>query len=134
MPIRVGAAARSSLTVGTADTAISLESGDVPALATPRVLALMEKAAVQAIALSLDSGQTTVGVSAELTHSAATPIGGRVEAEARVTAVNGRQIDFMIKVTDQATGNEVAKGLHRRMVVDYARFVRQLSPSGKDQP
>jgi predicted thioesterase len=98
------------------------------------VLALMEKAAVQAIALSLDSGQTTVGVSAELTHSAATPIGGRVEAEARVTAVNGRQIDFMIKVTDQATGNEVAKGLHRRMVVDYARFVRQLSPSGKDQP
>lgn len=127
MPVEPGRTARVSLTVGDADTAIAMGSGSVPALATPRVLALMESAAVAAIAEALDPGQTTVGVSAELSHSAPTPIGGQVEAEAKVTAVDGRQLDFAITVVDQATGSKVAEGRHRRIVVDYERFVQRLA-------
>lgn len=133
MPVQPGRTARVSLTVGDSDTAIAMGSGSVPALATPRVLALMESAAVAAIAGALDPGQTTVGVSAELTHSAATPIGGHVDAEAEVTAVDGRQLDFAITVVDQATGSKVAEGRHRRIVVDYERFVQRLAAVPPDR-
>jgi fluoroacetyl-CoA thioesterase len=125
--MQLGLSARVSLTVGRSDTAISHRSGDVPALATPRVLALMEQAAVQAIAGAMEPGQTTVGFTAELTHSAATPVGGRVEAEAKVTAIEGAKVDFEITVTDLATGSEVARASHRRVVVDYDRFIHRLS-------
>jgi predicted thioesterase len=128
-PVHVGASATVLLTVGQADTAISLGSGSVPALGTPRVLALMEQASVSAIQDFLDAGQTTLGVSAEITHSLAVPVGAMVRAQALVTAVEHRTIDFSILVSDQRTGKEVARGNHRRVVVDYARFMAQLASS-----
>ena len=88
----------------------------------------MEQAAVDAIAGSLEPGETIVGVSAELSHTQATPVGGHVEAEAQVTAVADRQVDFTITVADQVTGQIIARGRHRRVVVDYERFVQKLAP------
>lgn len=132
VPVHPGQSARVPLIVRITDTAISHRSGNVPALATPRLLALMEEAAVRAIADSIESGQTTVGITAELTHSVATPVGGRIEAEALVTASHGRRVDFTITVTDLATRSEVARATHCRVVVDYKEFVGRLSePGGK---
>jgi fluoroacetyl-CoA thioesterase len=128
-PVQVGASATVSLTVSQADTAISLGSGDVPVLGTPRVLALMEQAAIRAIEGSLDEALTSVGLSAELTHSAATLVGGLVRAEARVTAFDGRTIDFSVTVSDVRSGQEVARGTHRRVVVNYSRFMNRLGSS-----
>jgi fluoroacetyl-CoA thioesterase len=63
------------------DTAIALGSGDVPVLATPRILAWMEAATVAAAADALDPGSTTVGVEVFLTHRRATAVGALVEVE-----------------------------------------------------
>ena len=89
-------------------------------LATPRVLALAEQAAVAAIARDLDVGETSVGVHAELHHVKATDVGGVVNARAVVVEKAGRTITFDFTV---AEGDEtVAYGTHRRVVVDRDRF------------
>ena len=118
--IEVGRTAEVTLLVGDSDTAISHGSGDVPVLATPRVLALAEQAAVAAIGASLASEQTSVGVHAELHHVKATSVGRAVTAVAEVVAVTGRQITFEFQVRE---GDElVAHGTHQRVVVNRDRF------------
>src|SRR5664280_1643865 len=90
MAMTPGQRAEFSYRVTAADTAAQLGSGDVAVLGTPRVLALMERATVQAVARSLEPGETTVGVSAHLEHLAASPVGAAVDAEAARALLHGR--------------------------------------------
>jgi fluoroacetyl-CoA thioesterase len=108
------------LDVGEADTAIAHGSGDVPVLATPRILALAEEAAVAAIAGQLEPGDTSVGVSAEIRHLLPCPIGSTVEANTVVVSVEERSIAFSFMV--RMEGEIVAEGAHRRVVVPRERF------------
>jgi fluoroacetyl-CoA thioesterase len=117
----VGAVTRVELTVTDADTAQALGSGDVPVLATPRVLALAEAATVGATASRLPTGYTTVGTRADLEHRAATPIGGRVVVEARLAKADGRRLMFEIVVRDGR--RVVAEGRVERVIVERARFL-----------
>ena len=121
MQLQPGLSARVELTVTDADTAQALGSGDVPVLATPRVLALAEAATVAALAARLDTGQTTVGTRVELDHVAATAVGRRVTALAILAKVDGRRLLFDIVVRD---GDElVAEGRVERVMVDRQRFL-----------
>ena len=116
----IGRTAEVSLVVTAADTAPAYGSGDVPVLATPRVLALAEEAAVAALADDLEPGLTSVGVHAELHHVKATKPGRRVTAKAEVTAVSGSAVEFACAVRE---GDEtVAHGTHRRVIVSRERF------------
>ncbi|GAA3456989.1 thioesterase family protein [Dactylosporangium matsuzakiense] len=119
-----GAVTRVELTVTDADTAQAMGSGDVPVLATPRVLALAEAATVGATARRLPPGYTTVGTRADLEHRAATPIGGHVTAEARLAKVDGRRLTFEIVVRDSK--QVVAEGRIERVIVDRARFLANI--------
>jgi fluoroacetyl-CoA thioesterase len=114
-------------------TAIRVRSGDVPVLATPMVLALVERAAVSALEGKLPPGTTTVGVSAELTHAAPTPVGETLEVRVRVDAVEERRVHFSFHVAD-AQG-AVAFGMHQRTIIDRDRFLefaeRRRSGSGE---
>ncbi|WP_432836953.1 thioesterase family protein [Dactylosporangium sp. CA-092794] len=126
----VGALTRVELTVTDADTAQALGSGDVPVLATPRVLALAEAATVGATASRLPPGFTTVGTRAELEHRAATPIGGRVVVEARLAKADGRRLTFEIAVRD---GKQVvAEGRVERVIVERARFLAKAMDHGQE--
>src|SRR6195952_910479 len=95
-----GTSARVELTVTDADTAQSIGSGDVPVLATPRVLALAEAATVAATARQMPGGITTVGTRAEVEHKAATPVGRTVTALATLAKVDGRKLLFEVVVRD----------------------------------
>lgn len=119
--ITPGSSASVTLVVGESDTAIAFGSGDVPVLATPRVLALAEQAAVAATAEQLDPGQTSVGVRADFHHAKASFVGAAVTATATLTAVEGRRLVFDFAVSEN--GATVAHGTHDRVVVDRARFV-----------
>src|SRR5271169_5243295 len=92
----VGAGLRASVSavVGEADTAIQAGSGDVPVLATPRLLALAEAASVAAISPHLAPGTTSVGTSASLEHRRASLVGAEVVVEAELTEVDGRRLVF----------------------------------------
>lgn len=121
-----GARATVELTVTDADTAIALGSGDVPVLGTPRVLALVEQATVNA--LTLEAGQTTVGTRVELEHLAATPVGGSVVATATLATVDGRRLAFDVTVYNVSGGEQslAARGTVERVVVDRERFLGRL--------
>lgn len=102
-------------------TAPELGSGDVPVLGTPAVLALVEAAAMAAVADALEPGATSVGTSVKLDHLAPTPVGGTVTATAALAEVDGRRLAFRFEVTDGA--GPVARGTHVRTVVDRERFL-----------
>src|SRR4051794_29001593 len=120
---------QASMTVSRADTAAVLGSGDLPVLGTPRVLALMEKAACDALVESLEPAQTSVGVAVELQHLAPTAVGATVDAEATITSRDDRRVSFAIRAT--VDGVEVARCTHSRVVVDRGRFLARLTDSGR---
>jgi fluoroacetyl-CoA thioesterase len=119
-----GLCATIELVVSEADTAIALGSGDVPALATPRLLALAEEATVAAVAGALEPGATTVGHRVTLEHRRATPVGARVRAEAVLVEVDGRSLTFQVAVSDGS--GPVGEATVVRVVVDRGRFLERL--------
>lgn len=125
MALEPGLSASVGLTVTEADTAQALGSGDVPVLATPRLLALAEAATVRATARHLPPGATTVGTRVELAHLAATPIGGTVTVAAELSTVDGRRLVFAVSA--RSGGSPVAEGTVERMLVDRARFLAKAS-------
>src|SRR5262245_42430760 len=121
----VGAVTRVQPTVTDADTAQALGSGDVPVLATPRLLALAEAASVGATASRMPPGMTSVGTRIELDHKAATAIGRTVTAEARLAKADGRRLFFEIVVREGDV--VVADGRIERVVVDRQRFISKAT-------
>jgi fluoroacetyl-CoA thioesterase len=109
-------------TVTEADTAAAVGSGEVPVLATPRVLALAEQATVAAVAGALAAGATTVGVRVELDHLAPSPVGAELEVHAVLKRVAGRRLQFAVRLRDHE--RPVASGSITRVVVDTAAFLR----------
>src|SRR5918994_1708142 len=95
-----GSVGSATLRVTAADTAAEVGSGDVPVLATPRVVALAEAATVNAVRDRLPAGATTVGVRVALFHRAATPVGAVVTARATLAEVDGRTLRFDVVVQD----------------------------------
>lgn len=124
MRLEPGLSAIIDLVVGEADTAPALRSGDVPVLATPRLLALAEEATVAAVAGALAPGSTTVGQRVTLEHRAPTPVGETVRAEAVLVKVDGSSLGFRVRVTG---GDEpVAEATVTRVIVDRERFLARI--------
>jgi len=121
MEIQIGATASVALAVGEEDTAIALGSGDVPVLATPRLVALLEEAAVASIADGLSDGETSVGTRVAIDHLAASFVGAAVIATAEVVGTAGRSVSF--RITANEGDRMVATGEHTRVVVDRLRFL-----------
>ena len=95
-----------------------------PVLATPVMIMVMENAALNAIKPYLDASESALGTRVDVRHVAATPVGRRVRAEAEVTNVDGRRIEFTIQATD---GTEViGTGSHERQIIDLAKFAERL--------
>ena len=72
MAIEIGLQGHSETLVEQEDTAKSVGSGDLLVYATPCMAALMEGAACESIAPYLAEGETSVGVSLQLFHTAVT--------------------------------------------------------------
>jgi predicted thioesterase len=115
-----GLTAAAALTVSPADLAPAQRSGDVPVLATPRLVALCEEASVAAVSPHLAPGETTVGTRVELDHLAPSIQGAAVTAVALLEQVAGRRLGF--SVTARAGSVLLARGRIERVVVDRARF------------
>lgn len=118
-----GLTGQANTTVDQTNTAASLGSGLVPVYGTPALIALLELAAVHAVAESLPPGSTSVGTHLNVRHLAATPIGMAVRATATLTAVDGRRLTFTVEAHDEV--EKVGEGTHTRVIVDAARFVQR---------
>ena len=121
MSLEVGLESTVEQSVSEDMTAQALGSGEVPVLGTPALVALVERAAVEALSGRLGEGETSVGAAIELRHIAPTPVGEPVMATVRLASIDDRTLDFEIEVLDRA--GTVARGRHRRVVVDRGSFV-----------
>ena len=99
-------------------------SGDMPVLATPGMMALMENAAMLAVASELPEGCTTVGGHIESSHLRPSKIGDKVSATAKVTKIDGKKIEF--KVSAYSGDTLLGEGMHLRFIVDKERFMSKL--------
>ena len=122
--IEIGLKYTSEITVTEAVTAIKMGSGDMPVLATPAMMALMENAAMLAVASELPEGSTTVGGHIESSHLKPSKIGDKVSATAEVTKVDGKKIEF--KVSAYSGDTLLGEGTHLRFIVDKEHFMSKL--------
>ena len=122
--IEIGLKHTSEIAVTEAVTAIKMGSGDMPVLATPAMMALMENAAMLAVASELPEGSTTVGGHIESSHLKPSKIGDKVSATAEVIKVDGKKIEF--KVSAYSGDTLLGEGTHLRFIVDKERFMSKL--------
>ena len=106
-------------------TAPRVGSGEVHVLATPVMINVIEAAALAAIERLLPPGYQSLGTLLKVRHIAATPVGMRVRAEAKVLKVEGRTVLFDVQVHDEQ--ELVGEGTHERVVVNVAKFSERVS-------
>lgn len=112
-------------TVDRTNTASALGSGDMDVFATPAMIALMENAAMKAVASGLPEGSTTVGALIHATHVKPSAPGKTVTATAVLTCVVGRKLTFSVSVADN--DGLIGEGEHVRYIVDRTEFLSRLS-------
>lgn len=122
--IKVGLKHESQTVVSTTNTANTLGSGDMEVFATPAMIALMENAAMMAVAPYLDEGASTVGIEMATSHIKASPIGATITASAELISAEGRKLSFKVKAWDEQ--GVIGEGNHTRFVVNRERFLSKV--------
>ena len=102
------------------DTALAVGSGSLKVLATPKMLALMEKAAADLVEKNLPNEITSVGTSINVSHIAPTPVGLEIRAEAELIEIEGRKLIFEVEAYDSV--EKIGFGRHERFIVDRKKF------------
>src|SRR6516165_9181523 len=100
-PVTLGAKGTYEFVVGHDDLAGTVEPSLPPVLATAKMSLAMELAAINALKPFLDPGEMSVGVTVNITHTAATPAGWKVRAEAEVTGGEGRRLEYVVRAFDE---------------------------------
>lgn len=104
--------------------------GEVPVdvLATPRLIQLLESAAVAAIKEFLSRDQLSLGTRFNVRHLAATPPGMKVTAHALLKERNRNRLTFLVNAYDEK--EKVAEGEHERVLVEKEEFLRRVEVKG----
>jgi len=116
----IGREGTATLVVDESHTAPRVGSGRVRVLATPVMINLMEAAALDAVEGLLPEGHQSLGINLNVSHHAATPVGMRIVATARLTGIEGRRLRFEVEARDEK--ETIGGGTHERVVVNVARF------------
>ena len=124
MELKKGLSSQSSVTVSAGNTAAAMGSGDLDVFATPAMVALMENAAMKAVADALPEGSTTVGAEMNVTHIKPSGLGAEITATAVLTGVEGRKLTFNVGARD-AEGL-IGEGIHVRYIVDREKFMAKV--------
>ena len=122
--MKEGASYTSTMRVVAETTADYIGSGDLAVLATPAMCALMENAAMLAVAPYLEAEQTTVGTALNIEHMRATKVGEVITATAVLTEINGRELKFNIAARDEV--GIIGEGTHTRFIVNREKFMAKL--------
>lgn len=118
--IKLGVRGIAEVRVDSSNTAKRVGSGSLEVFATPMMVALMEAAAVNAVAGYLEDGETSVGTKIDVSHISASPVGANITANAEVTGVDGREVTFNVSASDDS--GLIGEGIHKRFVVNSEKF------------
>lgn len=122
--LTAGLSATSTTVVDAGNTASAMGSGDLPVFATPAMVALMENAAMKAVAECLADGQTTVGAAMHVAHGKPSGLGAEITATAVLAEADGRKLVFRVEARD--ADGIIGEGEHVRYVVDRVRFLSKV--------
>ena len=122
--MEIGLTYTSKLVVSNDHVAAVMGSGDLHVFATPAMVALMENAAMLAVAPHLPEGSTTVGAMMNTSHVKPSPVDESIKATAVLTEVEGRKLTFEIKAEDSK--GVIGEAVHVRYIVDRERFMSKL--------
>ena len=119
-----GLMGKSEMIVGKKDLVSQLGGVTVQVLSTPRLIQLLEAAAVDAIREFLGSGQMSLGSLVKIRHFSPTPLGMRVTAHAILKEVDDRRLLFWVDAHDEL--EKVAEGEHERVLVAREKFLLRI--------
>ncbi len=122
--ITPGLVGHAEIIVGEEHTAPRIGSGMVRVLATPVMINLMEAAALDAAEHLIPDGHQSLGIKLDVRHIAATPVGMRARATAKLVKVDGRNLEFWVEAHDEK--DLIGDGAHQRIVVNVERFDKRV--------
>ena len=122
--LKIGMKGSADLLVGPEHTAPRIGSGRVPVLATPVMINLIEAAALAAVEQLLPDGHQSLGIHLDVRHFAATPVGMRIHATAKLIRIDGRTLVFQVEAHEEK--EPIGSGSHRRVVVNVARCDQRI--------
>ena len=99
-------------------------SGSSRVLATPWMIAFMERVAHRLLAEHLPEGYSSVGALVNIRHLAPTPVGCSVRVRSEVKEIDGMRVIFSVQAWDEI--EQIGDGQHQRVVIDQARFLRRV--------
>jgi predicted thioesterase len=126
--LKAGMSAEAAKTVTEDDTAVKFGSGGVKVFATPMMIALMENAALNAVDPHLGEDFATVGLSLNVKHMAATPVGMKVTARAELISIEGKKLTFKVEAYDEQ--EKIGEGIHERYIITLSRFLEKAALKG----
>lgn len=118
--LETGIKGKQELTVTTENTAKAMGSGTLEVLATPAMIALMEKTAYESVAGELEDGSGTVGTALNVKHVSASPVGMKITCETELVKIDGRALTFSVKAYDEK--GLIGEGEHERFIVYNEKF------------
>ena len=123
--LRVGMTNEVTLVVEKQHLASSKGSGIAEVFSTPDLLMIMEAACFKLVEEYLDEGQSTVGISANLKHMAATPLGMRVTSRCVLKEIDRKRLVFSVEVFDEV--EKIGEGEHQRFIIDQDKFEKKAA-------
>jgi len=101
-------------------------------LSTPSLIWFLENTARNVLLPLFETGEACVGNSVDIQHLAATPPGFEVTCRARIIHVEVRTITFQVDAHDER--ELIARGIHKRGIIEVERFARGLDKKRTSVP
>jgi fluoroacetyl-CoA thioesterase len=121
LSLRPGLKGQAAVNVSDENTAVKFGSGSVTVFATPAMVGLMEKAAINAVDFLLPPGFATVGTHLDVKHLAATPLKMIVTANAELIEIDENKLQFKVEAFDEV--EKIGEGLHTRYIIKLEKFL-----------
>ena len=119
-----GLTGKSEMIVKEEDLVSQLGDVIVNVLSTPRLIQLLEAAAIDAIQDFISTDQVSLGTEVKIKHLSATPLGMKVTANALLKGVEKNRLIFLVNAYDEK--EKVAEGEHERVLISKDRFLQKL--------
>ena len=118
--LEVGIKGQREIIVTKQNTAAGIGSGSLEVFYTPIMILLMEECCFMSVDDKLEEGFTTVGISVNVKHLSATPLGMKVEIKSDLIKVDGRALTFKVEAYDEK--GLIGEGIHERFIVNNEKF------------
>src|SRR5512137_292552 len=122
--IQPGQTREDSFEITMENSAIHIGSGSSRVLATPWMIAFMERVSHRLLTCCLPEGFSSVGTHLDVRHLAPTPVGATIRVKAEVLSIDGNRVNFSIEAWDNL--EKIGEGQHERVVIEENRFLRRV--------